>query len=239
MNLDLKDLQFYILPGNPSSSFKNTDIYEKTYQTWRQVWEETFLELDGKSDLSSDGFTRQTFIGSIFLHNRCVALSSIRECDFRFKSNNEDSLLSSWDEESFQILLEKGTRVGICSYLTVHQEYRGQLSENLSLKSVIAHMSAKMFLNSNCDVMTGTARCNRGTHRASYDAGARFIKQSKMHGIDVDLIGFFRDELLNNPTLNNNIWAEYLWKNRIDLTNAADTNSDLKTHPQGKYYETY
>ena len=216
MKIELRDLQFYLLNGS-EAPHEYMKIYDETYQTWRQVWEQAFLELNGNKVLYSDGFTRQTKIGAIFYRDRCVSLIALRECDFSFLSHKQDPLLSSWDTESFEKLVKDGSKVAICSYLSVHPDFRGEIAPGISLKLLISFMSVRTLLDSDCDVMTGTTRCNRGTDKAAYSTGATFLKKSSMHGVEVDLIAIYRRHVQANLSKFSHLWAEALWSNRIDL----------------------
>ena len=228
MGLNLKDLRCYVFSGQGVPAGYE-DIYEKCFQMWKQVWSATFIELNNNQKLFSDGFTRQTKIACIFAGDECATMVACREMNFAISAQREDSLLASWDNEAFENLTVEGSRVSIASYLTVAPEFRGEIAPGISLKTLSVMMSTHCLLDSDCDVMTGTMRCNRGTDKSAYQAGARFIKKSKMHGVDVDLVGFFKSDILKNYEELTNLWSETLWKNRLDLTNTKSvTRSDRK-----------
>jgi hypothetical protein len=51
------------------------------YECWSQVWKQTFTELEGRSVLHSDDFTRQDEIGALFHGYECIALFFSRLVD--------------------------------------------------------------------------------------------------------------------------------------------------------------
>jgi hypothetical protein len=219
MRLDLKNLRYYLISGQEVPA-GYTQIYENSYNMWKQVWSQALTDLNSPQPIFSDGFTRQTKIGCIFHEEQCIAMSAFREVDFSCVVHNDDSLLRSWTPASFDQLISEGTRVSICSYLSVAPSFRGLIAPDMTLKLLTVLMSTECLLSSNCDVMTGTMRCNKGTDKAAYRAGARFIQKSEMYGVEVDLVGFFRKEILQKRLSCTHLWSETLWKNRIDLTNS-------------------
>ncbi len=220
MEINLKDLRFYVFSGQGvPAGFE--EIYEKTYHMWKQVWSKTITELSSNSSqtLFSDGFTRQTKIAAIFVGDQCAAMTASREMDFTLSAQREDSLLAAWDSEAHELLMKDGPRVSIGSYLSVAPDFRGEIAPGMTLKLLSVYMITHCLLDSDCDVMTGTMRCNRGTDKSAYSAGAEFIKKSKMYGVDVDLVGFFKKDIQKNYAEMTHLWSETLWQNRVDLIN--------------------
>lgn len=214
--VSLDDLKFVIFSGTGENAPMST--LTEAYRTWKLVWSKAFLELDGNGQIFSDGFTRQTKIGAIFYKDICVSLAAFREADFNYIFQREDSLLNSWDDDAYKILTSDGKRVSICSYLSVHPEFRGFINTDVTFKLIMVHLCARVLLDSSCDVMTGTMRCNRGTDKSAYSAGATFIKKASMHNVEVDLVGFYKKHILANLKNYTHPWAEVVWANRIDYT---------------------
>lgn len=228
MNINLSDLRYYIFSGEGTTE-DYLDIYNDTYRLWKEVWTQTLVDLKHPQKLQSDGFTRQTKIGALFYQNKCVALSAFRDVDFTCLPQREDSLLKSWSPEAFDILTQDGPRVCIASYLTVAPDLRGTIAPDITLKLLIVSLCTKYLLESDCDVMTGTMRCNRGTEKSAYASGARFIQKSQMYGVDVDLVGFFKKEIQQlPPSQYTHLWSEVLWKNKIELPQVEVANVRTK-----------
>ena len=229
MGLNLQDLRCYVISGQGVPAGYE-DIYQKAYEMWKQVWSETFVELNKTQKLFSDTFTRQTKIVCVFVGDKCATLVACREVDISNRAQREDSLLSAWDDEAFDLLTVDGNRVSIASNLTVAKEFRGEIAPEMSFKLLSVLMSTHYLLDSDCDVMTGTMRCNRGTDKSAYTSGARFIKRAQMNGSDADLVGFFKKEIQAQRLNTSNVWSETLWRNRVDLTTSvAVTKTDKKT----------
>ncbi|MGZ3768420.1 MAG: hypothetical protein ACXVCP_01235 [Bdellovibrio sp.] len=216
MDLQVNKLQYFLLPGYISNT-GYSKIYLDCYELWKRVWSEALKELGNKNQIYSDGFTRQTKIGCIYFEDKCVAMSAFREIDLSFYPQQQDSLLQAWTSDALHKLVADGSRVSICSYLTVSPEFRGPIADEMTMKLLTVLMSVKCLLNSDCDVMSGTMRCNRGTDKSAYRAGARFLQKSTMYGVEVDLVGFFKQEIRNEFHKFSHIWSEYLWQNRVDL----------------------
>lgn len=217
LGLKPEDLKYYLFPERGlDHSYRR--LHDETFKTWLETWAEAREELGVKPDLPSDGFTRQTKIGAVFHDMKCIALSGFNELDFSFSSARKDSLLSSWSDSDYGPLTEFGSKVMIGGYLTVAKEYRGPLIGGKKLKDVMVALCVRTLLDSNCDVMTGTMRCNRGTDKSAYLNGATFLAKGSMFDVEVDKVGFFRKHISENFEKYQDNWAENLWSRRIDLT---------------------
>lgn len=219
MKISVNDLQYILFPiSNLGTDENSRAIANEVYKTWKLVWSKAFLELDGNEKLFSDGFSRQTKIGALFYKDICVSLATFRETDFSHAFQREDSLLEAWDEEAFTRLLIDGPKVTVCSYLSVHPDFRGEIAPSMTLKLLISLMSIRAFLQSNSNVMTGTMRCDRGTNKAAKAVGATPLKKSSMHGGEVELVAFYKNHIIENFDQYTHLWSEQLWQQRIDLT---------------------
>lgn len=218
MKLTLDSLQFYLVPGEGVSP-EFLDVYNESYRMWRDVWSSTFLELDGNGQIYADDFTRQSDHGAIFYNGECVGLCAYHRVDFNAVTAGEDSYFKVWTPEDKKILTKDGTNVLVCSHLTVAPNYRGEIAPEMTLKLLLSDLSVRRLLSSDCSVMTGTMRNNRGAQKAAYATGASPIRpDADMHGVKVDLVGFYKKEIQNNPELQENLWTTTLWNRRIDLT---------------------
>lgn len=216
MKLELNKLRYYLFSGEGVPP-EQQEIYDKCYNLWRKVWTQTLADLNSPQKLFSDGFTRQTKIGCLFYEDQCVAMSAFRDVDFSIPAQRDDSLLNAWTPEAYDLLTADGSRVCIATYLTVDPDFRGEIAPEITLKLLIVNLCSKYIVESDCDVMTGTMRCNRGTDKSAYNSGARFIQKAQMYGVEVDLVGFFKKELQQNPQTYSNLWSESLWKNKVIL----------------------
>ena len=70
------------------------------YECWSQVWKQTFTELEGRSVLHSDDFTRQDEIGALFHGYECIALFFSRQVDLSNPLAHDDSYFSVWPREA-------------------------------------------------------------------------------------------------------------------------------------------
>lgn len=231
MQIELKDLKCYLLHGNSVRS-EYTEIYDRTYAVWKLVWQQTLAEVDGPTILTSDGFTRQTKVISLFHKNECVGLVSFRETDMSLISQRDDSLLSAWTTEALAALQKDGSQISICTNLTVAHQFRGPIAPNLSFKALLCYLVTEVLLDSNCDAMTGTMRVQKGTEKAAYRAGATKLAQSEMHGEACDLVAFYRRQIASNFHQSSNPWSRELWEFRIDTRVSEHIQSARPQHPK-------
>src|SRR3954466_4957192 len=99
--VSLHPLKLVVLPGSGVPANART-YYEAAYATWKQVWKQTLLELDGSDQLHSDQFTRQDYIIAIFHGPLCVALCCFRRADFSMPGSIEDSWFKPWSLQSLE-----------------------------------------------------------------------------------------------------------------------------------------
>jgi hypothetical protein len=212
--LHLDELRYVLIPGeNPSGEI--SDVYRAAYRCWSKVWSDTFLELEGDSRIFSDDFTRQTEIGAIMAGDRCIAMGFLHAVDFRLPTARHDSYFKVWSDEAIASLIKDGPEILVASHLTVDAGSRGDLGNGLYLKDLIVGLVVKSLLASRADAMTGTMRCNRGAQRSAYQYGATAIQKGVIHhGVEVDIVAFYRRHLATPGTLTTDLRVEVLWRGR-------------------------
>lgn len=215
IKLNLKDIQLYVFSGRGLLNSQEQFFYEKCYEMWKSVWKKTFLELDGSDELYSDNFTRQDKICAFFYRDTCIAMAAYRHVDFNIQNTKEDSIFSAWDDESIKSMTSEGSHVFVCSNFAVHPDFRKEISPGISLKHLLVYISNREFIASDCHVMAGATRCNKGVNTAALSKGANYIKTSTMHKVNVDLVVVKRSSVENTF---NDFTGNYIWNNRIDFT---------------------
>jgi hypothetical protein len=191
--------------------------YAAAFDLWKSVWSVTLKELDGSSALYSDEFTRQTWIGCIFDEDRCAALAFARLDHFDSPTAAFDSYFKVWNQETLQLLCAEGSSVFVGSNITVDAEYRGELSGGIKMKALLTGLQIQAFLDSGAAVMAGTMRCNKGMEKQAYAYGASLLKSGVTHhGVDVDLVAFYREQLKYPPV--RDLLVERLWRQRSEFT---------------------
>lgn len=162
------------------------------YQCWSAVWKQTFTELEGRSVLPSDDFTRQDEVGALFHGYECIALFFSRRVDLRSPLAQDDSYFSVWPKEARDAACANGSRVWVSSNITIHPSWRKPA--NFSLSRLLCALIIERFLISDADVLVGTMRNDRGMNTVTYGLGAKpLLRDVTHHGVPVDLVGFFRE----------------------------------------------
>lgn len=208
-SLELDRLRYCLV--SPRAAARN--VLGGAYRCWKNVWMQTFQELDGAEQIRSDDFTRQDELGLLFEGDECIGMTAYRWVDFSHPTARDDSYFSAWSDDALDALVENGTRVCIGSYLTVAPEWRR--TEIHSAKELLLGLAVRRFLASPADVMTGTMRNDRGMNGIAYRLGARLLTSSTMHGVDVDLVAFDRSALEDDGGLSRLDPAiRQLWRGR-------------------------
>jgi hypothetical protein len=162
------------------------------YQCWSEVWKQTFTELEGRSVLFSDDFTRQDEIGALFHGYECIGLFFSRQVDLASPLVQDDSYFSVWPAEARRTACLHGSRVWLSSNITIHPNWRKPA--NCSLASLICALIIERFLISDADVLVGTMRNDRRMNSVTYGLGAKPLASDVIHhGVPVDLVAFYRE----------------------------------------------
>lgn len=215
--IKLIDLQFQLIPAEPDTAASLT-AYNEAYRCWSSVWEGTFKELDGQTQLYSDDFSRQSLVGGLFAGTRCVALGLFRDVDFDSAPARDDSYFKVWSESAVQGLLRHGPRVTVGSHITVDPEFRGEMNGRVRLKHLISGLMVREFLESGRNAMTGTMRCDRGMQKEAGHFGGTCLQSGvRHHGVEVELVAFYREALREPGALITDLGVEKLWLMRRDF----------------------
>ena len=88
-------LRFVICPGShPDQDYLAE--YTKIFDCWKSVWGQAYAEMKFENRLYSDAFTRQDYVGAIFLEERCLAVCLFRWAQFDQPDFATDSYFSLW-----------------------------------------------------------------------------------------------------------------------------------------------
>ena len=130
------------------------------YECWSQVWKQTFTELEGRSVLHSDDFTRQDEVGALFHGYECIALFFSRQVD----SSSHPSPRTTPTSRCGPKRREEAALPARQPSLGVEQHHRPP--EMAPARQCVAEPSGlrliiERFLVSDADVLVGTMRNDR------------------------------------------------------------------------------
>jgi hypothetical protein len=181
-------------------------LLEEAYEVWRDVWQDTFDELDGTRCIYSDEFTRQDEIAVISLAGRCIAVAGLRWLDMSLPRSREDSYFKPWPAASVEAL-GNGV-VGVTGNAVVHPHWRGTLvrppltpshpggphpEEPARLAYVSIALTIQRFFASPADCSVALTRNDRGMDRVASALGAASLSQIRMHGVGTNVVRFARN----------------------------------------------
>jgi hypothetical protein len=189
---DLEKLQLYILAGDHfGAEFKS--IYQRTYDLWETVWPQTFKEIAGTGDITSDNFTRQHEVLSLFWKDQCCAMVCHRFVDMAVTSFLRDSYFKfwGWSDEALKKLMANGTKIALGSQITIHPDFR-KLKLGGQVKELITGLSLRSFQGRSFDAVAGMMRNDKGLDRVFYDCGAfPLVKDVSSRNFKLDFVAFF------------------------------------------------
>jgi len=219
---DMNRMRLILMPGKSPPPHLD-EYYLKAYECWRQVWKDTFVELNGNDQIYSDDFVRQDEVCAIFLDDICLATTFFNWVDFRFPTAQDDSYFKVWTIDAIAKLTKHNPVVLVCSYFTLNLKCRrGALG--LNMKEILLSAIVRRFQDTDVRSMTGTVRNNRGVNTVCYRHGAEPLeKDLTLHGVEVDLLAFYQEtvSLSSDPVVAKVV--NHMWDRRI-------TSKDVSEH---------
>jgi hypothetical protein len=192
---------------------KAISIYEKAYELWRNVWEETFTEVLGKGEVVSDDWLSKDKISILCYQSNPIGI---------FFHNWYDLLLTPhWDHTYFshypaglKVFLKGHNykKIMSISYLTVHKEWRRRQS-GFSTADILVSLACMDLVESDAQAMITNTHNSRKTDRLGKRHGARiFLPDYLYHGLPSSALLFERQTCHVNQKVGNLV--HYLWTNR-------------------------
>ncbi|HEY4012270.1 MAG TPA: hypothetical protein VGM06_02945 [Polyangiaceae bacterium] len=195
--MDPTCLSYHLLrPTNVGAG--DIPLLGEAYRCWSEVWTQTFAELDDADSLASDDFTRQSEIAALFHEWECVGTTSLRFIDVSNAIFRDDSYFNVWPEQVLAAASAHGPRICIASSFTVSPRWRR--ARGARIRDVLGALAVERFLRSDADALIGTVRNDVGMNAFTYKLGCHALaRKLTLHGVDVDLIVFFRHSSARPP----------------------------------------
>jgi hypothetical protein len=210
-NFNLEKLSYYIF-NTHESILDHSEIVNEAYLMWKDVWSSALMELEGSDKIHSDDFSRHQQVGALFYNKEPIGLCLFSSVDLNLQVWRDDSYFKSWPEELLKNIGKNnpGKKILICCYFTLSKKWRRGVN-GVNFKNVLTGIAVKHFIHSDCDLMVGTMRKDRGMDKMTYQWGATPVLQDQtMHGVLVDLVLFDKKECEKAPS---DIYVERAWKN--------------------------
>lgn len=225
--VDLDRLVFRIL--KPSRDRRGGSGYlDAAYDLWASVWRQTLAELDRHRRVTSDDFTRQDELLTIWSGAECVASVSMRWMDFRCAYSRDDSYFLIWPDEARLAVVQDGPLVCVPSYLTVAKPWRGAIGA--SLKHVLCGIVTARFLASRADVIVGITRNDKGMDEVCRNNGyVTLMANLTHHNVPVNLVAFFRKRCTRPPAAES---VEVLIQRFIRQTVSTEAICEISSTPK-------
>jgi len=223
-------IQFVLCPGRfPRAEFK--DLYNQIYNCWHDVWSQAFQELHGDTQLVSDNFTRQDFVGAVLVDGQCKAMSLYRHMEAQHPTLERDSYFSNWGETHRKHLASRGPQILVCSHFTIHPTARKDLL-GFSMRDVLMGTCSEVAIHTAAQGMTGAMRKDRKVHGLALTWGAILIASDvpSGHGDLVDLVGFFKEDVTKNRKHEYVSLVEKLWTERLIIPQDLPETMDSFEH---------
>jgi hypothetical protein len=103
-----------------------------------------------------------------------------------------------WPEDVRDAAISRGSQICVSSNFTIAAQWRR--AAGCSLQDVLGALVVERFLLSDADTLVGTMRADRGMSTLTDRLGFRRLRQGVIHhGVEVDLVAFFRTECSRAP----------------------------------------
>lgn len=215
-------LGLFLFPGDYPERI-HRDKYLKAYECWKEVWLDTYKnEIGIQSLMTSDDFTRQHIICSLFANDECVGVAFIRKANFQITNIFDDSFFRSWPDDVINRVGEISTSVALASYFTVGQSFRRN-AFGFPWKLLLLHFFHETFLTTSCKVMITAARKAKSNEKLCYSTGAKPLLESCSYEVKGKLltqgVDFLFWENSRTYSLPEDLatLAHTVWMNRYDL----------------------
>lgn len=209
---DLESLRYFILPSaNPPSHL--VEVHNAIYETWTEIWTNTFRALALDPAVLKDEFVRQDFVTSIMqgMQPVTVHLYSFFAIDCK-AARNHSYLSGNYPEIYFQKVRELGVRnVMSMEYMTVHPDWRR--ARYPVLAGGLALQVMKLF---GAEAAIAPARRDHKVHElAPMFGGESLISRVMNHNVECDLLLCRRSTMKPHADPAIQLAVETLWDTRV------------------------
>ena len=165
------------------------DHYHKIYSHWKTMWQNTFKELDGHTEVLSDNFLRQSEVLGIFHDEKCIAVVCHRYIDL-LPSAFDDSYFQSWPELILKKIKNLSPQVAIGNQISIDPEFR-KIEKDLSMKDMLLWFSLKRLQEQNASIILGSVREDKSLDTLFIKYGATILQKNvEQHNVPVSLLYF-------------------------------------------------
>lgn len=226
--IDKNKLSFLIIP----TRFCPPDyqhILQDAYNVWKDIWSKAYKEEMAIQDqITSDGFSRHTYVAIIFYDNSIVCLTTLNDLDLNQEMAWDDTYFKVWPE----ILKEKLKRISkrsisICNFSLV-EEFRGK-TFGINWKDLMLALEVRYFKNSKYDSMIAEARVERSMGNAAYRNGATFLAKNLPYEIEgqfIDIVLWDKNSNQNKIDPNIQSLVDHMWEKSSHI---IDYHTEVKS----------
>jgi hypothetical protein len=217
----MKDFSYLILTGKSAFHPEETDLRNRVFRAWFELWDQTYKAAGSDYTLTSDEFVRQNLVTVILDRDKIAALHLYSFFDLQSQSDLQTKYFHFFTDSYLSQLREKNVRsVMSMEFLSVMPEYR-KSRIGLSLGSVIIQLGSYVFAEAQADAIVAPARLDLGVDRMAHDIGfVSLEKNTHQRGFQCDLIACFQGQQKPSENFMVHRMAQNLWKTRTVLSSA-------------------
>ena len=180
-------LEFNIIKTDGSDS--DIDFYNKTYQMWKEVWTETYNQLEGVTSISSDQFLLNQYCGVISFEGEPIACWLMSFFDGSLQPFYDRSYLVQYPSNIVKDEIQRLSAKNICLYnnITVSRNSRRQNNQlPCSIAWLQFSLAIKFYEYCQADVLFGYCRNEKKVNSMASCHGAIRLETSVRHNVEVD-----------------------------------------------------
>ena len=219
---DVDRLSYVVLPGRPGRGFEHLDLYDRVYEFWDALWDETFRNGAAPDPHWRDAFLRQDRIVALLHADEVAAVHLYSFLPLQSRAIRKNSYFEILPPEAFDHLAGTGYTVGVTmEYLGVGQDFRRRGSP-VSLADVLLGLGFRLAKELGIECCLGTPiKATKLDESGKLFGGYVVVDGIERYGYQLNFMVVPMNRVGPHPHPIVNQAIERLWATRRDLVAGA------------------
>jgi hypothetical protein len=220
--LDVDRLRYVILPGRPGRGFAHLDLWDRVYDFWEALWDETFRTGALPDPHWRDAFLRQDRIVALLHGDEIAAVHLYSFLPLQSRAIRKNSYFEIFPPEAFEHFAATGYAVGMTmEYLGVGRGFRKD-GGSLSLADVLLGLGCHLARELGIDCCLGTPiKATKLDESGKAFGGYVVVDGIERYGYPINFMVVATSRLQPHPDPMVDRAIAELWETRRDLTTGA------------------
>lgn len=213
-DVSILDLACHVFPGKLTQYSDYNEIYEKTYNFWKSIYEDVYSKSGHISSLNPDNFLLQDDVLALTYDSEVVGCILLSYHLGRLRISTDINYFKGIPQEFVdQIRTKISDRFMLMESLTVHPEWR-KSQAGVSLAHYLIGFAIHAFKSSRADILVGTPRVDVKVDRILNMFGGKDLGNFTKSNYPCKTFIFTRESLILNPVEIDTPALKRIWNNR-------------------------